>query len=148
MVIRWLIGVATAAKQQRRRVMLFTLAIFSVLTLSFSVLNANTSSAQPVNTSNYSAGVSTCSIEMVGWVICPTLRTIARMGDYGFAFINKTFLEIDYSLTNTQSGTYKAWEVMRNIANIVFVLVFLIIIYSQVTGKNSGGYSIKRMLHA
>ena len=146
MVIRWLIGVATAAKQQRRRVMLFTLAIFSVLTLSFSVLNANTSSAQPVNTSNYSAGVSTCSIEMVGWVICPTLRTIARMGDYGFAFINKTFLEIDYSLTNTQSGTYKAWEVMRNIANIVFVLVFLIIIYSQVTGKNSGGYSIKRML--
>lgn len=35
---------------------------------------------------------------------------------------------------------------MRNIANVVFVVMFLVVIYSLLTGRGVGNYNIKRML--
>ena len=96
--------------------------------------------------SGYGANTSTCAIETVGWVICPVMRSIAKLADYGFAFINQTYLRIEYALFNNDSGVYKAWELMRNVANASFVIAFMVVIYSQITGRNSGGYNIKRML--
>ncbi len=97
-------------------------------------------------TSSYGSNVSSCEIQTVGWVICPVMRSIAKLADYGFAFINQNFLKIEYGITNTQSGVYKAWEVMRTVANALFVVAFMVIVYAQVTGKSAGGYNIKRML--
>jgi hypothetical protein len=96
--------------------------------------------------SGYGSNTSTCAIETVGWVICPVMRSIAKLADYGFAFINQNFLRIEYNISNTDSGVYKAWELMRTVANASFVIAFMVIIYSQLTGRNSGGYNIKRML--
>lgn len=90
-------------------------------------------------------GTSSCAIETVGWILCPTLRSIAKLADYGFTYINKSFLKIEYSITSNDSGTYKAWEMMRNIANALFVIAFMILIYSQLTGRG-GGYNIKRLV--
>lgn len=100
----------------------------------------------PSSTSGYGTNTSSCEIETVGWVICPVMRSIAKLADYGFAFINQNFLKIEYGISNSDSGVYKAWSLMLSIANILFVLAFMWIIYAQITGKNAGGYSIKRML--
>lgn len=93
----------------------------------------------------FTSGLSSCAIETVGWVICPTMLSIAKLADYGFTYINTEFLKIDFSLSSNSSGTYKAWEIMRNIANGLFVVAFMILIYSQLTGR-AGSYSIKRLL--
>ncbi|MCA9327380.1 hypothetical protein KDA14_02520, partial [Candidatus Saccharibacteria bacterium] len=74
------------------------------------------------------------------------MRSIAKLADYGFTYINQNFLRVDYSISANNSGTYKAWELMRTIANALFVVAFMVVIYSQITGRNSGGYSIKRIL--
>jgi len=97
-------------------------------------------------TSGYGQNTSSCEIETVGWIICPVMRSIAKLADYGFAFINQNFLKIEYGISNSESGVYKAWEIMRNVANALFVLAFMGIVYAQMTGRSAGGYNIKRML--
>lgn len=129
---------------------LFVLAPLMMLTITLSPIatqpaNAQLSVAQMLGGS-LTNGLSTCAIETVGWVICPTMRSIAKLADYGFTYINSSFLKLDYSLSSDTSGTYKAWEIMRNIANALFVVAFMALIYSQLTGKASGGYSLKRLL--
>ncbi len=94
----------------------------------------------------YGNNSASCQIATIGWVVCPVMRSVATLADFGFAFINQNFLRIEYGISNTNSGVFKAWELMRNIANALFVLAFMAIIYAQITGKSAGGYSIKRML--
>lgn len=96
--------------------------------------------------SGYGSNTSTCAIETVGWVICPVMRSIAKLADYGFAFINQNFLRIEYQIQANDGGVYKAWDLIKNVANALFVVAFMIIIYSQITGRGGGGYNIKRML--
>lgn len=126
-------------------------ALLSISASAIGPLNA-TVNAQPTLggasglSSGYGSTSSTCAIETVGWVICPIMRSIALLADYGFAFINQNFLRVEYDLTGGDSGVYKAWQMMLTLANIIFVIAFLWVIYTQISGRNSGGYSIKRML--
>lgn len=117
----------------------------SPITHSFSQTAGSLSDTSGL-TSGYAKNVSSCQIEQVGWVICPVMRSIAKLADYGFAFININFLKIEYGISNTDSGVYKAWEIMRNVANALFVIAFMAIVYAQITGRGGGGYNIKRML--
>lgn len=88
----------------------------------------------------------TCAIEKIGWILCPLIESAGRVGDQAFQYLAKNFLETEPELVATNSGTYIAWELGRNIANILFIIAFLIIIYSQVTGAGINNYGIKRML--
>ncbi|MBI3889819.1 type IV secretion system protein, partial [Candidatus Saccharibacteria bacterium] len=115
-------------------------------TVATPISTANAQFNTPSAASSYGANTSSCEIETVGWVICPVMRSIAKLADYGFAFINQNFLKIEYGISNTDSGVYKAWTLMLSIANILFVLAFMWIVYAQITGKSAGGYNIKRML--
>lgn len=96
--------------------------------------------------SEYGGNTSTCAIETVGWVICPVMRSIARVADYGFAFINQNFLQIEYDIRSTDSGVYIAWSTMRTVANVLFVLAIMILIYMQISGKIGGAFNLKRIL--
>lgn len=133
-----------------RRGALFVLAPLMALTIAVSPMASQSANAQLVPGLNLGGsltnGLSTCAIETVGWVICPTMRSIAKLADYGFTYINTSFLKLDYSLSSDTSGTYAAWEIMRSIANALFVVAFMALIYSQLTGRASGGYNIKRLL--
>lgn len=134
-----------------RRGALLVLVPIMALTITVSPLATQPANAQGIEVTkmlggSITNGLSTCAIETVGWVICPTMLSIARLADYGFTYINTSFLKLDYSLSSDTSGTYKAWEIMRNIANALFVVAFMVLIYSQLTGRTSGGYSIKRLL--
>lgn len=90
----------------------------------------------------------TCAIEKVGWILCPIIEASGKVGDQAFGFLAKTFLETEPELISSTPGvgTRMAWEMARNLANIMFIIAFLIIIYSQVTGAGISNYGIKRML--
>ena len=87
---------------------------------------------------------STCQIDGVGWIVCPVMKFLALMNDEAFKFIN-SFLEIEPELL-AQSASKTAWQSFRDFANAAFVIAFLILIYSQITGGGITNYGIKKML--
>lgn len=90
---------------------------------------------------------STCAIEKMGWIICPLIETVGKIGDRAFGFLADNFLRTEPELvSNSNYGTKAAWEMARSIANIVFIIALLVIIYSQVTGAGINNYGIKKML--
>lgn len=91
-------------------------------------------------------GASTCAIEGVGWIVCPVVNFLAGLADGAFGFLADSFLRTDPEFLNTDKPTYQAWSVMRTIANVAFVIVFLIIIFSQLTGLGVSNYGVKKML--
>lgn len=88
----------------------------------------------------------TCAIDGVGWIVCPAMTFLGNISDFAFSFLANSFLITDSRLIESGSGTYNAWVVMRNIANIAFVIVFLIIIFSQLTSVGISNYGVKKML--
>lgn len=89
-----------------------------------------------------------CAVEGVGWIICPITNFMAGMSDGAFSAI-ASFLTVNtdlYNNTDSSSGTYAAWSAFRNIANIAFAIVFIFIIYSQLTGMGVSNYGIKKTL--
>lgn len=89
---------------------------------------------------------SSCVIDGWGWLICPAISFLATIADNAFIFLSDNFLRIDVGVIDTSSGTYQAWSVMRTIGNVAFVIAFLFIIFSQLTGAGITNYGIKKML--
>ncbi len=90
-----------------------------------------------------------CQVDGIGWIICPTIKFIGKVNDAAYSFLSDTFLQIEPQLlTGDDSGnpTKDAWASFRDIANVLFVIAFLIIVYSQMTGTGVTNYGIKKML--
>jgi len=87
-----------------------------------------------------------CAIEGIGWIVCPAINALAYIADGSFNFLADSFLKTDPRVFNTEDGTYKAWAIMRNVANILFVIAFLFIVFSQLTGVGISNYGVKKML--
>ncbi len=88
--------------------------------------------------------VISCAISGVGFIVCPAIDFLAGVADQTYAFLASNFLKIDPGLTG--DSVYQAWGVARNLANAGFVLIFLIVIYSQITGMGISNYGIKKIL--
>lgn len=89
----------------------------------------------------------TCKINWLGWIICPALNFLAVISDTAYSGV-ELLLEVEPLSVNTskENGVFNAWSVMRDIANIAFVIAFLIIVMSQVTSIGITNYGIKKML--
>ena len=88
---------------------------------------------------------SSCVIEGIGWIVCPITNFLALIADSSFDVISG-FLEVNVSLYDSNSGTKVAWDAFRNIANVAFVVAFLVIIFSQLTGQGVSNYGVKKTL--
>jgi len=89
---------------------------------------------------------SSCSIGGIGWIICPVTIFLAEGMDNIFTFLTQ-FLEVQPSLLgDPTSPLYVTWNIMRTIANVAFIIVFLIIIYSQLTSIGVSNYGLKKLL--
>jgi len=88
----------------------------------------------------------TCAIESIGWIICPVTNFLAKIADGAFKFLASNFLETKPGVVDNTSATFTAWSTMRNIANVVFVIAFLVIIFSQLTSAGITNYGIKKLL--
>lgn len=88
-----------------------------------------------------------CSIVGIGWIICPVSNFLASGMDWVFSVLSG-FIQVQplKPSNDPNNDLYKAWEIMRGFANSAFIIAFLIIIYSQITGVGISNYNIKRML--
>lgn len=80
----------------------------------------------------------------LGWILCPVSNWLADTVDGLFEII-KSYLEVA-PFRKSNDGIYELWNVVRAIANVAFVIAFLIIIYSQLTSIGISNYGIKTML--
>ncbi len=85
-----------------------------------------------------------CAIDGIGWIVCPVMTFIGKMNDAAFTFL-ETMLGIRPAVVGSQS-VRTAWEAFRDIANIAFVIAFMVIVYSQLTSAGISNYGIKKML--
>lgn len=92
-----------------------------------------------------------CGINGIGWIICPVLTFLGSLNDQLYGYVSNV-LETNPTLvsTKTSSGvenpTYTIWQQIQSIANIAFIIVFLIIIFSQLTGSGVSNYGVKKLL--
>lgn len=90
--------------------------------------------------------VSSCTVDGIGWIICPLTIFLAKGMDFIFGQIANFMAVQPVTVNNTSSSLYISWNIMRSIANIAFIIVFLIIIYSQLTNVAVSNYGIKKLL--
>ena len=84
----------------------------------------------------------------LGWLICPSMSLAGLMADAGYNSVSM-FLDIspDIFKDNPELGGAKqAWNFFRDIANVVFVLLFLWVIFSQISNVGVSNYGIKKIL--
>lgn len=101
--------------------------------------------ASGVNSSN-DTNKTSCGVDGIGWIVCPVISFMGDLLANAFSGLADNFLATDTGLFDTTSGTYTAWSVFRTFANIAFVIVFLIIIFSQLTGVGVSNYGVKKLL--
>jgi len=87
-----------------------------------------------------------CAIDGVGWIVCSLSVFLAQGMDWVFSILTG-FVEVQPPKTGDTNGDlYIAWNVMRSIANVVFIIVFMIIIYSQLTSVGLSNYGLKKLV--
>lgn len=95
-------------------------------------------------------GGTSCNIDGLGWILCPVVNVIGNITDASYSVVETMLMSSPrmFDRSDAQGGgaTYGAWVIMRNIANVAFVIAFLVIIYSQLTGMGVNNYGVKRML--
>lgn len=109
---------------------------------------ANGSPATPISIdiqAGTSKGTTSCALDGIGWIVCPVSNFLASAMDWMFEILSN-FLTVRPVQTSQDNALFRMWSVMRNFANLVFVIVFLIVIYSQVTNVGLSNYGIKRIL--
>lgn len=86
----------------------------------------------------------------LGWILCPAIEALGDVVAEVYDSIIQPFLRIDVHLfdRNDSGGanTYKAWQSFQAIANIVFIILFILVIFSQLTGIGIDNYGIKKIL--
>lgn len=92
--------------------------------------------------------VSECidSAGVLGWIICPVLDMASDATEKLYSYIQNNFLWIGNDVMGTGKETHEAWKIFRNYANIAFIIMFLVVILSQVTGFGISNYGIKKIL--
>ena len=106
-----------------------------------------TETTSPENANSENQNELSCSeqIGILSFIVCPTTGLLAKGIDALYSTI-ETFLVIKPITSDNKSPIYIIWSYIRNVANILFIIFLLLIVYSQVTGLGFSNYNIKKML--
>ena len=89
-----------------------------------------------------------CGIDGIGWLVCPVMNFVASLNDAAYSAISG-FLDIKPAIlgdNSNTSGAKQGWDFFRNIANAIFAVIFLWIIFSQISNVGVSNYGIKKIL--
>lgn len=89
---------------------------------------------------------SSCSVGGIGWIICPVSVFLAEAMDNIFNILSSMIAVKPPVLGDANNSMFTAWNIMRAIANIAFVIAFLVIIYAQLTSIGISNYGLKRLI--
>lgn len=87
----------------------------------------------------------------LGWILCPILYGIGDAVDAAYKNYIEPALQIQPVLLGGENdaqnkATYDAWSNFRTIANTIFIILLLAVIFSQLTGYGIDNYGIKKIL--
>ena len=83
----------------------------------------------------------------LGFFLCPLVDLIVTSIEGIESHIIKPFLEVNPLSESESAQTIKTvWSSIRTLANVLFIIAFLVIIFSQALSLNVDAYQIKRML--
>lgn len=86
-----------------------------------------------------------CTAGALGWVICPAINFIGEMNDAVYSAV-QSMLYIDPVTVKLGGPLYDTWTKFRDVANVLFVVVFMIVVFSQATSVGLSSYGVKRIL--
>lgn len=91
-----------------------------------------------------------CAIDFIGWMVCGIMRAAASFNDITYGVVEGILLTAPLNMYEADNATptpqYAVWRTIRDISNVLLVVVFLIIIFSQATSIAISNYGIKKML--
>ena len=85
----------------------------------------------------------------LSWMLCPAIADGAATAGGLLGFITSlttVHTSIIEQFSKQDSSIYKAWSAFRNIANVGFVIMLLVVVFSQVTSLGISNYNIKKIL--
>lgn len=85
--------------------------------------------------------------QSLGWIICPIMTLLGEAAEGIYNGAVEPALRVEPKLfSDANSNVEDAWSVFRNIANVIFVILMLVVIFSQLTGVGIDNYGIKKIL--
>ncbi len=89
----------------------------------------------------------TCAEQIGGlaWLVCPGTGFLANVVDGAYNLLTR-LIEVEPVTSDTDSPFFLIWSTCRKLTNIVFIIMMLICILSQVTGIGITNYGVKRTL--
>lgn len=87
-----------------------------------------------------------CDLSGIGWMICPVSGWIADGVDFAYGVLSNFFVFESLTAGGQTNSIYNLWGYVRNIANVCFIIAFLIVIYSQMTSGAMSNYTVKKLL--
>ncbi|MBR3246301.1 hypothetical protein IKF87_00235 [Candidatus Saccharibacteria bacterium] len=116
--------------------------------------NRNTNTTQKeadekdgVDTSGASNCKASGGAKALGWIVCPVLEWMGEAAANIYNEYVEPSLQIEPQLFKGGNESVRtAWSTFQNFANIMFVILLLIVIFSQLTGVGIDNYGIKKIL--
>lgn len=96
------------------------------------------------NTTSSQGSTTSCAISGIGWLLCPVINFLSSIADGAFVIL-QGFLHTNPKIVETDGGTHQVWKIVNNIANFAFLIVAMIVIFSQITGVGITNYGIKKI---
>lgn len=109
------------------------------------VVGGDDSSGNPGESGEISS-ITACyeSAGILGWIACPVLEVMSGVTETLYGFIEDR-LSIGSELMGSE-GIRSGWSIFRDFSNIIFAIVFILVILSQLTGIGISNYGIKKIL--
>lgn len=84
----------------------------------------------------------------LGWIACPILDWVSDSVQNIYSSAVAPLLQVDSKFFSNDEdvGTFHAWGIFQSMANIVFIILFLFVIFSQLTGVGIDNYGIKKIM--
>lgn len=119
--------------------------------VSFNFSASSIKYKEPTQYTEYGEGTTynygeTCeSSAGLGWILCPVTKFVVQTADSLYEKVANKWIQVKTEYTNSE-GVRSAWSAFVGFANIILVILFLFIIFSQLTGFGIDNYGIKRAL--
>ncbi|MDR1032530.1 MAG: hypothetical protein LBL84_00775 [Candidatus Nomurabacteria bacterium] len=82
----------------------------------------------------------------LSWIVCLASEKLGDFVDWAYDVVSDWFLVVKPLSSDQGSPIHLVWSYMRSLANVVFIVFMLIVIYSQVTSVGITNYGIKKTL--
>lgn len=82
----------------------------------------------------------------LGWFVCPVIEWLSTAAEDLYSFVEPMLQVSPQLFSGETSNVEQAWGTFRDIANVAFVILLLMVIISQITGVGIDNYGIKKIL--